>query len=416
MPYPPSGFRKTRIVCVSDTHNTTSQFPKGDVFIHAGDLTNQGSLSELQRAIAWIEKAPYEVKIIIAGNHDITLDSTFYSKHGRYFHNQNLQSPSACQALLQSSPSITYLNHNSTHIKLTNPEGPHTHFRVFGSPYSPEHGLWAFAYKPTEAAKLWAEIPANTDILVTHTPPATHCDASAVKGKGEGCEALRQALWRVRPKLHVCGHKHEGRGAEKVRWNTGTFSVAPTKQVTEERTEVWVDPGMGEGNRKMSLVDLTGRTAFCLDSFDSGHDDDYNGAASVGRGKTLIGDEIHVSSVGCPENGDVPSSAREVEALKEVDEWSCGEEAKAKLQFANSKKKEMSSALARSRDPVGTTEVVDRETEIVDRETETIVGKLGRRETCVVNAAILVNSWGGRKRFNKPIVVDIDLPVWREGV
>jgi hypothetical protein len=65
---------------------------------------------------------------------------------------------------------------------------------------------------------------------------------------------------------------------------------------------------------------------------------------------------------------------------------------------------------------VGKTEIVDRETEIVDRETETIVGKLGRRETCVVNAAILANSWGGRKRFNKPIVVDIDLPVWREGV
>ena len=35
-----------------------------------------------------------------------------------------------------------------------------------------------------------------------------------------------------------------------------------------------------------------------------------------------------------------------------------------------------------------------------------------KRVTFVVNAAIMANSWGGPKRFNKPIVVDIELPVW----
>jgi len=390
-------YRKTRIVCVSDTHNTTPPLPKGDVLIHAGDLTNQGSLSELQRAIAWIEKAPYEAKIVIAGNHDITLDSTFYSEHGRYFHNQNLQSPPACHALLQSSPSITYLNHTSTHVKLTNPDGPHTHFRVFGSPYSPEHGLWAFAYKPAEATKLWAAIPANTDILVTHTPPAAHCDASAVKDKGAGCEALRKALWRVRPKLHVCGHKHEGRGAEKVRWNIEAISVPTAGLAMEERTDVWTDPGMGEGNRKMSLLDLTGRTAFCLDSFDDDDDDNGGGETAIGHGK-------HVQYGGGPDTGDMPSSAREVEGLKEVDELSCGERVKAKMVFANGKTKDMSSVLG------------GRRKTMVHDETDMSVGKLSRRETCVVNAAVLANSWGGRKRFNKPIVVDIDLAVWGEGL
>jgi hypothetical protein len=402
MPYTPSRYRKTRVVCVSDTHNTTPPLPKGDVLIHAGDLTNQGSLSELQRAIAWIEKAPYEAKIVIAGNHDITLDPTFYSEHGRYFHNQNLQSPPACQAVLQNSPSIIYLNHTSAHIKLTNPDGPHTHFRVFGSPYSPEHGLWAFAYKPTEAAKLWTAIPTNTDILVTHTPPAKHCDASAVKGKGAGCEALRQALWRVRPKLHVCGHKHEGRGAEKVRWNTETISVPRVDLVMEERTEVWKDPGMGEGNRKMSLLDLTRRSAFCLDDLgdEYGYDDDDNSTAAVDGGEEVIGHGDHVPSVVGPESGEVPSSAREVEGLK-VDGLSCGERVKAMLEFANGKEKEMSRVLEERQKMMGTT-------------TEVLVGKPRRRETCIVNAAILANSWGGRKRFNKPIIVDIDLPVWEE--
>jgi predicted phosphodiesterase len=64
-------FRKTRIVCVSDTHNATPggafQLPKGDILIHAGDLTNQGSYSELQKTVSWLEEADFEAKIIVAG-------------------------------------------------------------------------------------------------------------------------------------------------------------------------------------------------------------------------------------------------------------------------------------------------------------------------------------------------------------
>jgi hypothetical protein len=41
-----------------------------------------------------------------------------------------------------------------------------------------------------------------------------------------------------------------------------------------------------------------------------------------------------------------------------------------------------------------------------------LASRVDRSMTCVVNAAIMQNSWGGPKRLNKPIVVDIDLPVW----
>ena len=62
----------TRIVCVSDTHGYTPQdgvfkLPKGDVLIHAGDLSNQGSMAELRRSVEWIQNADFEVKIVIAG-------------------------------------------------------------------------------------------------------------------------------------------------------------------------------------------------------------------------------------------------------------------------------------------------------------------------------------------------------------
>lgn len=63
--------RKTRIVCVSDTHNASPngafKLPKGDVLIHAGDMTNQGSISELRKTVKWLEEANFEAKIVVAG-------------------------------------------------------------------------------------------------------------------------------------------------------------------------------------------------------------------------------------------------------------------------------------------------------------------------------------------------------------
>ncbi len=74
--------RKTRFVCVSDTHNATAngsfKLPKGDVLIHAGDLTNQGSLAELEKTVRWIEEADFEAKIVVGGKLKPIMDKTFF--------------------------------------------------------------------------------------------------------------------------------------------------------------------------------------------------------------------------------------------------------------------------------------------------------------------------------------------------
>ena len=63
--------RKVRIVCVSDTHNAAPgegyTLPKGDILLHAGDLTNQGTYAELKKAVDWIERADFPIKIVVAG-------------------------------------------------------------------------------------------------------------------------------------------------------------------------------------------------------------------------------------------------------------------------------------------------------------------------------------------------------------
>ncbi|KAK4100136.1 Metallo-dependent phosphatase [Parathielavia hyrcaniae] len=314
----PRQTRRTRIVCISDTHNCPVKLPKGDVLIHAGDLTNQGSYSELFRAVQWLEKADFEAKIVIAGNHDITLDHDFYSKRGSSFHHQDPQDPAKCLSLFTSSKTITYLQHRSAAVRLTRPNGPRTEFTVFGSPYSPEIGTWAFTYPSPSAAELWADVPLDADILVTHTPPYGHCDDS------RGCRDLRETLGQVRPRLHVCGHVHHARGSERLRWETDGLSTGDCLSV-----EHWLDPNPDPTSAKMSLVDLTVRGG--------SRPLDFHDPAP------------HALGADCEMPGQTNTGVR-----------------------------------------------------------------AGRRETCVVNCAILATGWPhtGGKRFNKPIVVDIDLPVW----
>lgn len=65
-----------RLVCIPDTHNLIPDepIPLGDILIHAGDLTNTGTPTELQTQINWLHTLPHAHKILIAGNHDTHLD------------------------------------------------------------------------------------------------------------------------------------------------------------------------------------------------------------------------------------------------------------------------------------------------------------------------------------------------------
>lgn len=206
---------------------------------------------------------------------------------------------------------------------------------------------------------LWDTIPLDTDIVITHTPPMHHCATSAKDMSG--CEALRKALWRVRPSMAVFGHIHEGRGVERVRWNLDISEG----QFQEESTEVWSDPGIG--NNKQSLVDLTAKGR---------HPIDNDGAQTRHK---LCSPTFPMLRRGCrPESSqpDGPDSASQEESI-----------------------------VVRAAYGEGVGSLPDAEA----------VGKrMGRRETCMVNAAFMTGrgGGGGPRRFNKPIVVDIDLPVW----
>lgn len=144
--------------------------------------------------------------------------------------------------------SVIYLNHESKTIKLGKEDGPKTAFTVFGSPYSPTKDLWAFGYKPEAAQALWDQVRLDIDLLISHTPPKNHCDEVENHVRA-GCEHLFQTLRRVRPRLAVCGHVHNGRGADRVVWDVSSTNTQPVH--TSGR---WVDAA--SGTKKQSLVNL----------------------------------------------------------------------------------------------------------------------------------------------------------------
>ena len=218
---PPTQFNdrsdKIHIVCISDTHNTHNSqppVPNGDILIHAGDLTTSGTKNELDNVLSWLESQPHPHKFFIGGNHDTCL-SVDPEIHGY---------------ISSTYPSLTYLQESSAQVTI---RGRTLH--VYGSPYTPQHGSGVFQYskvpaqryspsdKPTsefQSTKIWSRIPPLTDILVTHGPPLAHLDSNVDLGNSTaGCYALLMALWHIRPKVHVFGHIHAGRGVELVRWD-----------------------------------------------------------------------------------------------------------------------------------------------------------------------------------------------------
>ncbi|RAL06135.1 metallophosphatase domain-containing protein [Aspergillus ibericus CBS 121593] len=371
--------RKTRFVCVSDTHAYTPseagfKLPAGDVLIHAGDLTNHGSSAELRKTMSWIATAEFEVKIIICGNHDITLDPGFYAEYGSRFHGQHLEDTQKCiEIVTQASPSIVYLRHQSALVRLTRPNGPNTVFKIFGSPYSQSPGTWAYGYESSDSAALWNIIPLDTDIIVTHTPPYSHCD-SRTEGISVGCKALRSTLSKVRPLLAICGHVHESRGSERVRWHPRAASAAAAAAIVDEPSqedEIIRDILPPSGSRKQSLVDLTGKKAPKLD----------NDHFAINNIRTPISRLFEPSQNVLL----LPSSERSLERLQ-----SSGAEQPTSSSLSSCLK------------------------DIQSSDKDGLYPQ--RRETCIVNAAIMATSWPhrGGKRFHAPIVVDLELPVWNE--
>lgn len=183
--------------------------PDGDVLLHAGDFTQTGRLEEIESFCRWFGSLPHKRKIVIAGNHDLSLHGGSYHETApRFGHPVTDVAATAAKAraLIEQIPNCEYLCDSGTRVR---------GLRVWGSPWQPWFHDWAFNLPRGEACRAkWRLIPEGTDIVMTHGPALGYGDRCA-SGHRAGClDLLDELQQRVRPAYHVFGHIHESWGAQ----------------------------------------------------------------------------------------------------------------------------------------------------------------------------------------------------------
>ena len=214
----------TRIFIVSDTHGDQLQHTNlaepVDVAIHCGDLTEESKLDEFKAALVLLKALPAALKLVIAGNHDFTLDTPLFQK--KISSAQPPLDPALVRRefgdydealdLLQSAKAagVIFLDEGSHHFDLANG----ARLKVYASPCTASAGEGGFQYHPKED-HVW-NIDSDTDVVITHGPPQGLFDR--VDGKRVGSASLFAAVARAKPQLHCFGHIHESWGAKMVTW------------------------------------------------------------------------------------------------------------------------------------------------------------------------------------------------------
>lgn len=201
-----------RVVCVSDTHNRQPTLPPGEILVHAGDLTENGSFDEVQAGLTWLSSQPHRFKILIAGNHDVLFDEAFLKKYPERRYGQSKKEEDLDWG------DVIYLEDSCITLNVPTFRPETREVIVFGSPWTPQYGISTFQYRPDAASAHWPErlghLPAAPDIIVTHGPPKLYLDKQNIHQAG--CPYLLAEISRIRPRLHVFGHIHAAYGREDV--------------------------------------------------------------------------------------------------------------------------------------------------------------------------------------------------------
>lgn len=170
-----------KILHLSDTHGChlrLRDLPKADILIHSGDLTMVGTEQEAYGFLNWFCDAPYTHKIFICGNHDECL------------YGANIDG---------LDENVHYLCNSGIEI-----DG----IKFYGVPM-----FWEDCMTDRQSRN-YEKIPADTDVLITHSPPYGILDLD--DDINYGSEELLKRVNEIKPRLHLFGHIHRQHGMTKI--------------------------------------------------------------------------------------------------------------------------------------------------------------------------------------------------------
>ena len=170
-----------KILHISDTHGCHRRLhdlPPADIVVHSGDFTMNGSEQEALDFMNWFCDLPHSQKIFICGNHDdclygATIDGLDCNVH--------------------------YLCNSGVEID---------NVKFYGVP------MFMSDCIIDRQSRHYANIPEDTDILITHAPPFGILDFD--DNVHYGSEELLYRITAVHPRLHLFGHIHSQYGTKKL--------------------------------------------------------------------------------------------------------------------------------------------------------------------------------------------------------
>lgn len=169
-------------------HESDVKIEPCDILVHTGDIDAR-DLVDIIHFNKWFSKQDTKHRVFVPGNHDF-----FFESH-----------------LLLCRDTMT-----GTHVLVNNSviiEG----LKFWGSPITPTFFNWAFmADRGAEIKQYWDMIPNDTDVLLTHGPVYGILDYVERSGENVGCKDLLEAVKRVKPMIHACGHIHCSYGEDSI--------------------------------------------------------------------------------------------------------------------------------------------------------------------------------------------------------
>lgn len=175
-----------KILHLSDTHKrhrALDNLPDADVVVHSGDFCMVGTEAEAIDFMNWFCDLPYAHKIFICGNHDDCL-------YGAEINGLD--------------PNVHYLCNSGVKINGV---------KFYGVPMFMEDCV------SDRQSRNIANIPADTDVLITHCPPYGILDFD--DNINYGSEELLAKVAEISPQLHIFGHIHANNGIQQI--NNTTF-------------------------------------------------------------------------------------------------------------------------------------------------------------------------------------------------